>query len=204
MNSNYLVLVRHGQSEWNEKNLFTGWKDPGLTQKGVEEAKKAGYQLNKLGLNFDIMHTSVLTRAQLTGQIILDVLEQDNLETIENQALNERDYGELTGLNKDEAREKFGVDQIQIWRRSYDTAPPGGESLKDTYNRVIPYFESEILPLMKDKNVLISAHGNSLRALVKYLDNISEEDIVKLEIATGEPIFYKFTDGKFIKELHRE
>ena len=204
MNSNYLVLVRHGQSEWNEKNLFTGWKDPGLTQKGVEEAKKAGYQLNKLGLNFDIMHTSVLTRAQLTGQIILDVLEQDNLETIENQALNERDYGELTGLNKDEARENFGVDQVQIWRRSYDTPPPGGESLKDTYNRVIPYFESDILPLMKDKNILISAHGNSLRALVKYLDSISEEDIVKLEIATGEPIFYKFTDGKFIKELHRE
>jgi len=204
MNSNYLVLVRHGQSEWNEKNLFTGWKDPGLTQKGIEEAKKAGHQLNKLGLNFDIMHTSALIRAQLTGQIILDVLKQDNLETIKNQALNERDYGELTGLNKDEAREKFGVDQVQIWRRSYDTPPPGGESLKDTYNRVIPYFESEILPLMKDKNVLISAHGNSLRALVKYLDNISEEDIVKLEIATGEPIFYKFTDGKFIKELHRE
>jgi len=204
MNSNYLVLVRHGQSEWNEKNLFTGWKDPGLTHKGVEEAKKAGYQLNKLGLNFDIMHTSALIRAQLTGQIILDVLEQDNLETIENQALNERDYGELTGLNKDEARENFGVDQVQIWRRSYDTPPPGGESLKDTYNRVIPYFESEILPLMKDKNVLISAHGNSLRALVKYLDSISEKDIVKLEIATGEPIFYKFTDGKFIKELHRE
>ena len=204
MNSNYLVLVRHGQSEWNEKNLFTGWKDPGLTQKGVEEAKKAGHQLNKLGLNFDIMHTSALIRAQLTGQIILDVLKQDNLETIKNQALNERDYGELTGLNKDEARENFGVDQVQIWRRSYDTPPPGGESLKDTYNRVIPYFESEILTLMKDKNVLISAHGNSLRALVKYLDNISEEDIVKLEIATGEPIFYKFTDGKFIKELHRE
>ena len=143
------------------------------------------------------MHTSALIRAQLTGQIILDVLEQDNLETIENQALNERDYGELTGLNKDEARENFGVDQVQIWRRSYDTPPPGGESLKDTYNRVIPYFESEILPLMKDKNVLISAHGNSLRALVKYLDSISEKDIVKLEIATGEPIFYKFTDGKF-------
>ena len=204
MNSNYLVLVRHGQSEWNEKNLFTGWKDPGLTQKGIEEAKKAGHQLNKLGLNFDIMHTSALIRAQLTGQIILDVLKQDNLETIKNQALNERDYGELKGLNKDEARENFGVDQVQIWRRSYDTPPPGGESLKDTYNRVIPYFESEILPLMKDKNVLISAHGNSLRALVKYLDSISEEDIVKLEIATGEPIFYKFTDGKFIKELHRE
>ena len=204
MNSNYLILVRHGQSEWNAKNLFTGWKDPGLTQKGIEEAKKAGYQLNKLGLKFDIMHTSALMRAQLTGQIILDELEQGNLETIENQALNERDYGELTGLNKDEARENFGVDQVQIWRRSYDIPPPGGESLKDTYNRVIPYFESEILPLMKDKNVLISAHGNSLRALVKYLDSISEEDIIKLEIATGEPIFYKFTDGKFIKESHRE
>lgn len=204
MNSNYLVLVRHGQSEWNEKNLFTGWKDPGLTQKGIEEAKKAGHQLNKLGLNFDIMHTSALIRAQLTGQIILDVLKQDNLETIKNQALNERDYGELTGLNKDEAREKFGVDQVQIWRRSYDTPPPGGESLKDTYNRVIPYFEREIFPLMKDKNVLISAHGNSLRALVKYLDKISEEDIIKLEIATGEPIFYKFTDGKFVKESYRE
>ena len=204
MNSNYLVLVRHGQSEWNEKNLFTGWKDPGLTQKGIEEAKKAGHQLNKLGLNFDIMHTSGLIRAQLTGQIIFDILGQDNLEIIENQALNERDYGKLTGLNKDEAREKFGVDQVQIWRRSYDTPPPGGESLKDTYNRVIPYFESEILPLMKDKNVLISAHGNSLRALVKYLDKISEEDIIKLEIATGEPIFYKFTDGKFVKESYRE
>ena len=204
MNSNYLVLVRHGQSEWNEKNLFTGWKDPGLTQKGIEEAKKAGHQLNKLGLNFDIMHTSALIRAQLTGQIILDVLKQDNLETIKNQALNERDYGELTGLNKDEARENFGVDQVQIWRRSYDTPPPGGESLKDTYNRVIPYFEREIFPLMKDKNVLISAHGNSLRALVKYLDKISEEDIIKLEIATGEPIFYKFTDGKFVKESYRE
>jgi len=204
MNSNYLVLVRHGQSEWNEKNLFTGWKDPGLTQKGIEEAKKTGHQLNKLGLNFDIMHTSALMRAQLTGQIILDELGQENLETIKNQALNERDYGELTGLNKDEARDNFGVDQIQIWRRSYDVPPPGGESLKDTYNRVIPYFENEIIPLVKDKNVLISAHGNSLRALVKYLDNISEEDITKLEIATGEPIFYKFTDGKFIKESYRE
>ena len=202
MNSNYLVLVRHGQSEWNEKNLFTGWKDPGLTQKGVEEAKKAGYQLNKLGLNFDIMHTSVLTRAQLTGQIILDVLEQDNLETIENQALNERDYGELTGLNKDEAREKFGVDQIQIWRRSYDTAPPGGESLKDTYNRVIPYFESEILHLMKDKNVLISAHGNSLRALCKSLFKISDQKINELEIPTGNPLVIEFNANLKIENYY--
>ena len=204
MNSKYLVLVRHGQSEWNAKNLFTGWKDPGLTDKGSHEAKRTGMQLAELNLKFDVMYTSALKRAQLTGKIILDVLGQSDLEIIENEALNERDYGELTGLNKDEARENFGVDQVQIWRRSYDTPPPGGESLKDTYNRVIPYFKSEILPLMKDKNILISAHGNSLRALVKYLDSISEEDIVKLEIATGEPIFYKFTDGKFIKELHRE
>ena len=134
---------------------------------------------------------------------MLDELGQSDLETIEDKALNERDYGELTGLNKDEARENFGIEQVQVWRRSYDIAPPGGESLKDTYNRVIPYFENKIQPLMKDKNVLISAHGNSLRALVKYLDDISETDIIKLEIGTGEPIVYKFTDGKFIKESHR-
>ena len=203
MNSNYLVLVRHGQSEWNAKNLFTGWKDPVLTEKGTAEAIKAGKYLKSLGLNFDAMYTSALVRAQLTGKIMLDELGQSDLETIEDKALNERDYGELTGLNKDEARESFGVDQVQIWRRSYDIPPPGGESLKDTFNRVIPYFENKIQPLMKDKNVLISAHGNSLRALVKYLDDISETDIIKLEIGTGEPIVYKFTDGKFIKESHR-
>ncbi len=149
------------------------------------------------------MHTSGLVRAQLTGKIILDELELGHLETVKNEALNERDYGELTGLNKDEARQSFGVEQVQIWRRSYDVPPPGGESLKDTYNRVIPYFETQIKPSIEDKNVLISAHGNSLRALVKYLEDISEEDIVKLEIGTGEPIVYKFTNGKFIKESHR-
>ena len=204
MNSNYLVLVRHGQSEWNAKNLFTGWKDPGLTEKGTAEAIRAGKHLKSLGLSFDVLYTSALVRAQLTGKIMLDELGQSDLETIEDKALNERDYGELTGLNKDEARENFGIEQVQVWRRSYDIAPPGGESLKDTYNRVIPYFENKIQPLMKDKNVLISAHGNSLRALVKYLDDISEADIIKLEIGTGEPIVYKFTDGKFIKESHRE
>ena len=203
MNSNYLVLVRHGQSEWNAKNLFTGWKDPGLTEKGTAEAIRAGNHLKSLGLSFDVLYTSALVRAQLTGKIMLDELGQSDLETIEDKALNERDYGELTGLNKDEARENFGIEQVQVWRRSYDIAPPGGESLKDTYNRVIPYFENKIQPLMKDKNVLISAHGNSLRALVKYLDDISEADIIKLEIGTGEPIVYKFTDGKFIKESHR-
>ena len=203
MNSNYLVLVRHGQSEWNAKNLFTGWKDPALTEKGTAEAIKAGKHLKSLGLNFDAMYTSALIRAQLTGKIMLDELGQSDLETIEDKALNERDYGELTGLNKDEARESFGIDQVQIWRRSYDIPPPGGESLRDTYNRVIPYFKKEIKPLLKNKNVLISAHGNSLRALVKYLDDISEADIIKLEIGTGEPIVYKFTDGKFIKKSHR-
>ena len=203
MNSNYLVLVRHGQSEWNAKNLFTGWKDPALTEKGTAEAIRAGKHLKSLGLSFDVMYTSALVRAQLTGKIMLDELGQSDLETIEDKALNERDYGELTGLNKDEARENFGIEQVQVWRRSYDIPPPGGESLKDTFNRVIPYFENKIQPLMKDKNVLISAHGNSLRALVKYLDDISEADIIKLEIGTGEPIVYKFTDGKFIKESHR-
>ncbi len=203
MNSNFLVLVRHGQSKWNEKNLFTGWKDPGLTEKGITEAITAGKYLKNLGLKFDVMYTSGLVRAQLTGKIILDELELSHLETLKNEALNERDYGELTGLNKDEARQNFGIEQVQIWRRSYDIPPPGGESLKDTYNRVIPYFENQIKPFMEDKNVLISAHGNSLRALVKYLEDISEEDIVKLEIGTGEPIVYKFTNGKFIKESHR-
>ena len=203
MNSNYLVLVRHGQSEWNAKNLFTGWKDPGLTENGTAEAIRAGKHLKSLGLSFDVLYTSALVRAQLTGKIMLDELRQSDLEIIEDKALNERDYGELTGLNKDEARENFGIEQVQVWRRSYDIAPPGGESLKDTYNRVIPYFENKIQPLMKDKNVLISAHGNSLRALAKYLDDISEADIIKLEIGTGEPIVYKFTDGKFIKESHR-
>ena len=200
MNSKYLVLVRHGQSEWNAKNLFTGWKDPGLTDKGSHEAKRTGMQLAELNLKFDVMYTSALKRAQLTGKIILDVLGQSDLEIIENEALNERDYGELTGSNKDEAKENFGVEQVQIWRRSYDIPPPGGESLRDTYNRVIPYFKKEVLPLMDNKNVLMPAHGNSLRALVKYLDNISEEDVVRLEISTGEPIFYKFINGKFIRQ----
>ena len=157
-------------------------------------------QLAELNLKFGVMYTSALKRAQLTGKIILDVVGQSDLEIIENEALNERDYGDLTGSNKDEAKENFGAEQVQIWRRSYDNSPPGGESLRDTYNRVIPYFKKEILPLMENNNVLISAHGNSLRALVKYLDNISEEDIVRLEISTGEPILYKFINGKFIRQ----
>ena len=200
MNSNYLVLVRHGQSKWNEKNLFTGWRDPGLTQKGIEEAHKAGILLRDKGIVFDQMFTSELERAQLTGQIMLDEMDCSDLQTIRNQKLNERAYGELTGMNKDEARAKFGEEQIHIWRRSYDIPPPGGESLKDTYNRAVPYYKEAILPeLQASKNVLVAAHGNSLRAIVKHLENISEKDIVKLEIATGDPIIYTYSDGSYTR-----
>lgn len=193
-----LVLVRHGQSEWNAKNLFTGWKDPSLTNKGKEEAKKAGETIKEKNINFDIHFTSELKRAQFTGKIILSEISQESTETIKNIALNERDYGDLSGLNKDESREKWGEKQIHIWRRSFDQPPPGGESLKDTADRVIPYFEQVIEPKIdQNKNVLICAHGNSLRALVMHIENISPEEIVKIEIATGEPIFYKVKNKEF-------
>ena len=197
-----LVLVRHGQSEWNEKNLFTGWKDPGLTAKGVEEAKSAGIQLRTEGFQFDVMFTSDLLRAQKTGEIILKELGVTNLPVVKNQALNERDYGDLSGLNKDEAREKWGDEQVHIWRRSFDTPPPGGESLKGTAERVLPYFKKEILPqLLEGKNILIAAHGNSLRSLVMELDQLTKEQVVKLEIATGDPIYYEIaTSGKVVKK----
>ena len=197
-----LVLVRHGQSEWNEKNLFTGWKDPGLTAKGVEEAKSAGIQLRTEGFQFDVMFTSDLLRAQKTGEIILKELGVTNLSVIKNQALNERDYGDLSGLNKDEAREKWGDEQVHIWRRSFDTPPPGGESLKGTAERVLPYFKKEILQqLLEGENVLIAAHGNSLRSLVMELDQLTKEQVVKLEIATGDPIYYEIaSSGKVVKE----
>ena len=200
MHSNYLVLVRHGQSEWNAKNLFTGWKDPDLTDKGIEEAVNAGKKINGYGLSFSCMFTSALIRAQNTAKIILKEIEQEDIPTYQDKNLNERAYGSLTGMDKDEARQKFGSEQVQIWRRSFDTSPPDGESLKDTYNRVVPYFQKNILPHLTDgKNVLVSAHGNSLRALVKLIENISENDIVKLEIATGQPIIYKYQDGKYTK-----
>jgi 2,3-bisphosphoglycerate-dependent phosphoglycerate mutase len=197
-----LVLVRHGQSEWNEKNLFTGWKDPGLTAKGVEEAKSAGIQLRTEGFQFDVMFTSDLLRAQKTGEIILKELGVTNLSVVKNQALNERDYGDLSGLNKDEAREKWGDEQVHIWRRSFDTPPPGGESLKGTAERVLPYFKKEILPqLLEGKNILIAAHGNSLRSLVMELDQLTKEQVVKLEIATGDPIYYEIaSSGKVVKK----
>ena len=197
-----LVLVRHGQSEWNEKNLLTGWKDPGLTAKGVEEAKSAGIQLRTEGFQFDVMFTSDLLRAQKTGEIILKELGVTNLPVVKNQALNERDYGDLSGLNKDEAREKWGDEQVHIWRRSFDTPPPGGESLKGTAERVLPYFKKEILPqLLEGKNILIAAHGNSLRSLVMELDQLTKEQVVKLEIATGDPIYYEIaSSGKVVKK----
>ncbi len=190
-----LILVRHGQSEWNEKNLFTGWENPGLTEKGANEAKNAGMLINNLNIEFDHLFTSVLDRAKLTGTIILENINQKDIDIIENKALNERFYGDLQGLNKDECRQKWGAEQVQIWRRSYDVGPPGGESLKETGERVLPYYLSEIYPLILDgKNVLVAAHGNSLRSLIKHLDKLSADEIVKLEIPTGAPIQYIFND----------
>ena len=197
--NNFLVLARHGQSEWNEKNLFTGWKNPTLTEQGIEEARKAGSKIKSINLDFDLHFTSELLRAQITGEIIQREIDQE-IKTIKNIALNERDYGDLSGLNKDEARKKWGEKQVHLWRRSYDTPPPGGESLKDTSDRVIPYFKKTIKPeLEMKKNILITAHGNSLRALIKNIEDITATDIVKLEIATGEPIIYSFSNNKFKK-----
>ena len=195
-----LVLVRHGQSEWNAKNLFTGWKDPKLTDLGIQEAIKAGDLLETRNLKFDVMFTSDLFRAQETGRLILEQMNQTDIQVIEDQSLNERNYGDLAGLNKDEAREKWGEEQVHIWRRSFDVPPPGGESLKNTAERVIPYFEIEIMPKVKEGlNILIAAHGNSLRALVMELEKISSEEIVKLEIATGDPLTYEYTNGDFVR-----
>lgn len=192
--SRTLVLVRHGQSEWNLKNLFTGWKDVDLTDKGIEEAAAAGEALKAEGLRFDIAFTSALVRAQRTCSIILDKVGQSDLETIRDEALNERHYGDLTGLNKDDAREKWGEEQVHIWRRSYDTAPPGdaGESLRDTGARVWPYYLREILPaVLSEKTVLVAAHGNSLRALVMVLDGLSQNEVTSLNLATGIPMIYR-------------
>lgn len=200
MKQTNLVLVRHGQSEWNKKNLFTGWKDPNLTDLGIEEAMKAGNLLKERGLAFDIMFTSDLFRAQETGRIILEQMNLGHIEVIKDQSLNERNYGDLAGLNKDEARVKWGEEQVHIWRRSYDIPPPGGESLKNTAERVLPYFNSEILPKIKEsQNILVAAHGNSLRALVMELEKISSDEIVKLEIATGDPLTYKCSDQGIIR-----
>lgn len=186
-----LVLARHGQSEWNLKKLFTGWRDPQLTELGVEEARAAGRWLKSQGYGFDVAFTSNLQRAQRTCSLILEEMGQSDIETIRNEALNERDYGDLSGLNKDDARERWGDAQVHQWRRSYDVPPPGGESLKDTAARVLPYYIQTILPrVMAGERVLVAAHGNSLRALVMVLDGLTTKTIASLEIATGIPLVY--------------
>ena len=191
MSERLLVLVRHGQSDWNLKNLFTGWRDPELTPLGVEEATHAGQRLKALGVQFDVAFTSNLVRAQNTCKLILGELGQSSLATIREQALNERDYGDLSGLNKDDARAKWGEAQVHIWRRSYDIAPPGGESLKDTVARVLPYYCQHILPrVLRGERVLVAAHGNSLRALVMILDGLTPETIPSMELETGVPLVY--------------
>ena len=199
-----LVLIRHGQSEWNAKNLFTGWKNPGLTETGVKEAINAGKLIKDEKINFDIMYTSKLIRAQLTGNTILEIINQSDIPIIKDTALNERNYGSLAGLNKDDARKKWGEEQIHIWRRSYDIPPPDGESLKNTAERVLPYFNKEILPkVISGSNILIAAHGNSLRSLIMQLDELSKEEILNLEIPTGAPIKYIFDEhGKVEEKLN--
>jgi 2,3-bisphosphoglycerate-dependent phosphoglycerate mutase len=198
MADNVLVLVRHGESEWNKLNLFTGWRDPDLSEKGVIEARRAGRLIKGHGWKFDIAFTSVLKRAQHTLTIILEELGQTGVLTHRNQALNERDYGDLAGLNKNDARKRWGEEQVHIWRRSYDVAPPGGESLKDTAARTLPYYESKIWPEVRaGKNVIVSAHGNSLRSVVMKLDSLTPEQILKVEIGTGVPIIYRLdADGR--------
>ncbi len=202
MAESVLALVRHGQSEWNEKNLFTGWKDPGLTQKGVDEAINAGRQLKANGYRFDIAFTSELVRAQRTLDLMLEELGQTDIPITRNIALNERDYGDLSGLNKDDARERWGPEQVHIWRRSYDTPPPGGESLKDTAERTLPYYDEAILPELKaGRHIIVAAHGNSLRSIVMRLDDLSREEVLKLEIGTGVPIVYTIDEnGKVLSK----
>ncbi len=194
--TNTLVLVRHGQSEWNRLNLFTGWRDPDLTEKGVIEARWAGRVLRNEAIRVDVAFTSSLRRAQRTLDIILAEVDQQNIPIHRSKALNERDYGQLSGLNKDEAKQRFGEDQVMLWRRSYDIPPPGGESLKDTAARVLPYYKAQIWPqLAAGKAVIVAAHGNSLRALIMHLENLTGEEILKRELATGAPIVYRITSS---------
>jgi len=196
-----LVLVRHGQSEWNLKNLFTGWRDVDLSEQGVEEAHAAGKKLKEKAFTFGICFTSALIRAHHTLDIMLDELGQKGLETVKDQALNERDYGDLVGMNKDDARKKWGAEQVHVWRRSYATAPPGGESLRDTGARVWPYYINRIQPrVLGGDRVLISAHGNSLRALIMALDGLTPDEVVKLELATGVPVVYRLNADSTVAE----
>ena len=191
-----LVLVRHGQSQWNLENRFTGWTDVELTEQGREEARRAGELLAETGIRFTKAYTSELKRAQETLDIILDVLGQKDLPVTKDQALNERHYGDLQGLNKQKTAEKYGKEQVHLWRRSYDIAPPGGESLKDTAERTLPYFHKHIVAdLDAGETVLVSAHGNSLRSIVMDLDSLTKDEVVALEIGTGIPIVYNMVPG---------
>src|SRR6202034_592662 len=201
MGERILVLVRHGESEWNKKNLFTGWRDVDLTENGIEEARAAGRRLAAQNLRFDIAFTSALVRAQHSLDLILEEMQQKDVPVLKDRALNERDYGDLSGLNKDDARAKWGAEQVLLWRRSYDVAPPGGESLKDTAARVLPYYIQDILPrVLRGENVLVSAHGNSLRALVMVLERLSPEKIVARELATGVPMIYRLNADSTVAE----
>lgn len=194
-----LVIFRHGQSVWNLENKFTGWVDVELSEQGIQEAKRAGEKLK--GLTFDLAYTSDLKRAQNTLKLALQVVGQDNIPTTTDKALNERMYGDLQGLNKADTAAKYGDEQVKIWRRSYDIAPPNGESLKDTAARVIPYFEAEIAPQLKSgKNIVIAAHGNSLRALIMYLEKMTPEQILEFEIATAAPRLYELDENLNVKK----
>jgi 2,3-bisphosphoglycerate-dependent phosphoglycerate mutase len=200
---NVLVLVRHGESEWNLLNRFTGWKDVGLTEEGMAEAHRAGTMLKETGQRFDCAFTSTLKRAHNTLDIILEELGQGKLPTVKAAALNERDYGELVGINKEEARKRWGADQVHIWQRSYDTAPPGGESLKDTALRVLPFYEKWIAPeLQKGKSVIVVAHGNSLRSLIMELDRLTPDEVMQVELGTGMPLVYRLNADGTVAEKH--
>jgi 2,3-bisphosphoglycerate-dependent phosphoglycerate mutase len=196
-----LVLTRHGESEWNLKNLFTGWKDVGLTERGIAEARAAGRKLKAQDIGFDLAFTSALKRAQDSLSLMLEEMRLGGIPVIRDMALNERDYGDLSGLNKDDARKRWGEEQVHVWRRSYEVAPPGGESLRDTAARVLPYYICEILPhVLRGERVLVAAHGNSLRALVMVLDRLSAKEIVVREIATGVSLLYRLNADSTVAE----
>jgi 2,3-bisphosphoglycerate-dependent phosphoglycerate mutase len=201
MTDRLLVLVRHGQSDWNLKNLFTGWRDVDLSEQGVAEARSAGRKLKAEGVTFDVAFTSALKRAQRTLTLMLEEMGATSLPTLRDQALNERDYGDLVGLNKDDARKRWGEEQVHIWRRSYDIAPPGGESLRDTAARVLPYYLTEVLPrVLRGERVLVAAHGNSLRALVMVLDRHTTASITQLNLETGVPMIYRLNADSTVAE----
>ncbi|WP_374624444.1 2,3-bisphosphoglycerate-dependent phosphoglycerate mutase [Devosia sp.] len=198
-----LILVRHGESEWNLKNLFTGWRNPDLTEKGIGEARATGRRLKAAGYAPDVYFTSALKRAQHTLDLILEELGVTEVTITRSKLLNERDYGDLSGLNKDDARLKWGEEQVLIWRRSFDVPPPGGESLKDTAARTLPYYEGRIVPQLKaGKTVLVAAHGNSLRSIVMAIEGLTPEQILKRELATGEPVIYRIgTNGQLVERV---